>query len=45
MQIRRHHGVTTIMDIHAGGLPWPELNGQRDQKNHKPAGEDSRRAF
>jgi hypothetical protein len=19
-------------DIHAGGLPWPEVNGQRDQK-------------
>ena len=32
-------------DLHAGGLPWPEVNGQRDQETPKPAGDQRRRAF
>jgi hypothetical protein len=32
--------ITIIMGNHAGGLPWPELIGQRDRKEGpKPAGE------
>jgi hypothetical protein len=26
-------------DLHAGGLPWLELDSQRDQETRKPAGD------
>jgi hypothetical protein len=33
-------------DPHAGGLPWPEVIGQRDlKKKPKPAGDRSQRVF
>jgi hypothetical protein len=32
-------------NFHAGGLSWPEVNGQRDQGILKPAGDHAERVF
>jgi len=44
MQSSRHHGHHIIMELPCRGLPWPEVNGQRDLKNH-PSPRDSASGF